>query len=322
MSKDEDNKIVNNSISDDSSDDFKTIKLTKSNDASMEEYAAKEMDKIRSDLEFYEIVKMLGTKEQPITRKIVQDNLAKLIDLHEDFLYCKSCPGINNCKKVTPHMKLRLNFDGKAFKRYFDPCDKFLDSIEQTTKYTYADFPDEWRNNSTKNIDMDSDRKIATMRLLSMMSDGSVWIYLYGIPGVGKSFVASALSNDYIAQKDNSQVAFINALNRFKELQDYSFNDKEKFSRELLNLSSVALLVIDGFGNEYKSDYVRDVILLPILSERLRKKLPVIFTSNFTIKEIASMYSTSKAGYVRSKQLETILKTYCKEEINLVSQLY
>jgi primosomal protein DnaI len=298
------------------------IKLPTNQNSDFDEYAARETNKIREDLEFYEMVKMMGGKDKPITNKIVQDNLAKIIAWHEDYLYCKNCPGIDKCQKETPHMQMNLKFDGLMVHRYFDPCNKLLESINQSVKYLYVDFPDEWKNNSISNIDLDGDRKNAVQRLAEMMNSGDKSLYLYGKSGVGKSYVAAALANDFIRKKDGIQIAFISTLDHFKTLQDYAFNNKEMFNRDLLNLSSVALLVLDGFGNEYKSDYVRDTILIPLISERIKKKLPTIFTSNFKISEIVEMYSLSKAGYIRAKQLGDLLRETCDKEIELTAHLY
>lgn len=303
------------------------IKLPVSDNDSFEKYAVKETDKIREDIEFYELVKKMGPNNEPISRKVVQDNLSKIITWHEDFLYCKNCPGIDKCAKETPHLKMDLKYDGVFVKRYFDPCDKFLQSIDKTIKYVYADFPEEWEDISsvTNDVDLDELRMNAITRLAEIASKGDTdkSIYLYGKSGVGKSYLAVSLANDYyLNPKNKGQIAYISTLNRFKELQDNSYYNKDAFSHEMSVLINVGVLVLDGFGNEFKSDYVRDMILIPLLSERRKRKLLTIFTSNFTIGEIVEMYSLSRAGSIRARQLGDILFSVCDKEIELVSHLY
>ena len=74
---------------------------------------------------------------------------------------------------------------------------------------------------------------------------------------------------------------------------------------------------IDDFGNEFVNDFIRDTIIYPIISTRHNKNLMTIFTSDFTIDEIETLYSTSKAGQLRAKQICKIISTSVKKEIDL-----
>ena len=47
------------------------------------------------------------------------------------------------------------------------------------------------------------------------------------------------------------------------------------------------------------------------------KKLFTIITSDFSLQDIATLYSTSKAGSIRANQIYKIMKAVCEEEINL-----
>ncbi|HOH67764.1 MAG TPA: hypothetical protein PLX93_00390, partial [Bacilli bacterium] len=96
-----------------------------------------------------------------------------------------------------------------------------------------------------------------------------------------------------------------------------SFNDKSAFAKKIVELSSLPLLVLDDFGNEYKNDFIRDTIVLPILIERAKNQRLTFFTSDFTIDEIAQLYETSKAGAIRAKQLARLLKEMAEEEFDL-----
>ena len=67
------------------------------------------------------------------------------------------------------------------------------------------------------------------------------------------------------------------------------------------------LLVLDAFGDEYKSDFVRDTFVYPLLQERAYSNKITIINSNFTIKEIVSMYNLAKASAPKVRQLESTL---------------
>ena len=83
-------------------------------------------------------------------------------------------------------------------------------------------------------------------------------------------------------------------------------------------LSNVDFLILDDFGNEYKNEFSRDNITIPLLSNRSNKELFTIFTSQFSIDEVRQLYSIGKVGgAIRGRQIESLLKTMCEKEFDL-----
>jgi primosomal protein DnaI len=289
------------------------IKLPPFEKTELDQYIDEMLEELRNDVEVYEIIKQTLNP----TVKMVRENISKFIAFKEDYDYCRKCPGVENCRKATPHLQLKLVNDNGMIERVFTPCHKILRRIEIDSKYLYADFPGEWKESSTKTLDKTAERNRVIKLFSQLLQGGSKrWIYVKGGHRVGKSFLLATFVNDFIAIK-KEPVAFINATNRIKELNDLAFNEKERFARSIVELSNVPLLVFDDFGNEYKNDYVRDTIVLPILIERAKNQRITFFTSDFTINEIGQLYETSKAGSIRAKQLSRLLKEMCEEEFDL-----
>lgn len=289
------------------------MKLPLFEKSELDKYIDEMLDELRSDVEVYEIIK---TTINP-TVKMVRENISKFMAFKEDFDYCRKCPGVDNCTKATPHLQLKLVNDNGMIERVFTPCYKILKRIEVDAKYLYADFPAEWKESSTKTLDKTAERsRIIKLFLQYLQGESHRWIYAKGGHHVGKSFLMATFVNDFIAIK-KEQVAFINSATRIKELNDLAFTDKDRFARALVELSTIPLLVFDDFGNEYKNDYVRDTIVLPILIERAKNRRMTFFTSDFSINEIAQLYETSKAGAIRAKQLSSLLKEMAGEEFDL-----
>ena len=120
------------------------------------------------------------------------------------------------------------------------------------------------------------------------------------------------------ARRDRGPICYLNSTLRLRELNDLGYGKKkEEFDRKLELYSNVPILVLDDFGNEFKTDFVRDAILFPILSTRAGKRLLTIFTSDFTISDVETLYSNTKAGAIRAKQIARLIQSMCKEEINL-----
>lgn len=289
------------------------IKLPVFEKSELDSYIDEMLEELRQDVEVYEIIKQTLNP----TVKMVRENISKFMAFKEDYDYCRKCPGVENCRKATPHLQLKLVNDNGMIERVFTPCHKILKRIEIDSKYLYTDFPEEWKESSVKTLDKTTER-IRVIKIFGqiLQEKSSRWLYIRGGHRVGKSFLLATLVNDFIAAI-KEPAAFIDSASRIKELNDLAFTDKDRFAKTMVELSTVPLLVFDDFGNEYKNDYVRDTIVLPILIERAKNRRYTFFTSDFSISEIAQLYETSKAGAIRARQLSRLLKEMCEEEFDL-----
>ena len=185
------------------------------------------------------------------------------------------------------------------------------------------DFPESWKLSQLKDMDLTDNRRPIIKEFSKIIKgQSSRWLYLIGNHKVGKSHLLVTMANEFIAIK-NEQVAVINCVERIKQLADLSVKEPEIFANEISLFGDVPLLILDGFGEEYKSEYIRDSIVIPILAERERKNLPTWFTSPFTFDEIQQLQSVGKtSGNIRGKQLGNILKEMCEEEFDLTGTSY
>lgn len=289
------------------------MKLPKQNETlEMDVYIDNAMRDIKNDFEFYEVIKQLN----PSTR-VVKDNITKFLEYRDDYRYCKNCPGIEKCAKNAPHLQLSLKLDGQFVDVQYSPCAKLIEQVKRDSLYLYSDFPDEWKNSLIKTLDSASnERRKSVDEFCKILNDSlKKWMYIYGEPKTGKSYVLATFANEY-ANGKKTQVAFIDASTRIQQLNDLSRLNRNVFENEMLKLSSVSLLVIDGFGNEYKNDYIRDSIILPLLLDRSKNNRPTLFSSSFSIDQIVEMYSITRAGSIRAKQLGSLLKSECAKEYN------
>lgn len=279
----------------------------------MRAYINKLLDDIRADIEVYEQIKKLN-----LTIGEVRENIAKLTDFKDDYNYCKNCPGVDACDKKTPHIAMKVLKDGNFITTQYEPCAKIMEQIRLDSRYLVRDFPSEWKSSTLKTLDLSVNRRPAIKEFAKILNgDSDRWIYVTGNHKVGKSFLLVTFANEFAAM-GLGQVAVINCLDRIKKLSDLSYEDKEEFTRQIVALSKVPLLVLDGFGEEYKNEYIRDQIIIPILSEREHSSRLTFFTSDFTIKEIQQMYSLGKSsGEIRGKQLAKIITEMCEKEFDL-----
>ncbi|MEA5061498.1 MAG: ATP-binding protein [Erysipelotrichaceae bacterium] len=257
------------------------------------------------------------TKRLEIPDDKIKKYIVKINDFVDDVNYCKKCPGTAKCKKLNPLLVTRITYVNGVVDRNLLPCPEMLREMEYEKQFYFRDFDEDKRTANLRTLDKTSQRTSASVKVRDfIMGKESKWVFLNGARGTGRTYLAIAVANE-TANKKLGPIAFINASLRLKELNDFSYSNKSEFERLINTLSSCPLLIIDDFGNEFKNDFIRDGVVFQILSNRASKRLMTIITSDFTIDEIVTLYSTSKAGAIRAKQIGNILKDNCEEEINL-----
>ena len=279
----------------------------------MKKYIEKLLADLKADQDVYESLKPLH-----LTNKEVRDNVGKLHDYQEDFNTCKACPGFDKCPKKNKHISISVYKEGGYIETRSEPCKKLLKEIEIESKYLAKDFVPEWRNSRLKNLDLSENRRPLIKEFVNITKGKSnKWLFVKGNHKVGKSFVLVTFANEFV-ELGLGKVAVINAAKQFKNLADIAYSDKEGFKSTIELLSTVPLLVIDEFGQEYKNEFIRDQIVIPVLNARAHSELPTFFSSEFTIKEMQQLYSIGKnGGAIRGKQLGSLLTDMCEKEYDL-----
>jgi len=260
-------------------------------------------------------------KELGIPDELIDRNITKVYDFVSDINYCKKCPGITKCQKANANLCTKIIYVNGVVDRQLVPCSKFLDRIIFEKQFQTRDFDDTWLDTKITELDKTGPRTQALKKYVKFITEGvNDWIYITGGPNSGRSFLAAAFTTD-AARKGKGPINFVNCSTRIHALTNLAMAkdsaSKALFQKEMDKLINSQILVLDDFGNEYKNDFVRDAILFQILSTRANKKLFTIVTSDFSIEEIVSLYSTSKAGEVRAKQIGRLLVSVCGKEINL-----
>lgn len=253
-----------------------------------------------------------------ITDEIAKDNIEKIIDFVNDVNYCKNCPGVKKCKKANPLLVSKVTFNNGKVSNQLSPCTKMLGAMEIEKNFYVRDFDDVLLEITIRDVDNNQTKnKVIKKYKDYILGKSDEWIYVTGSTNTGRSFLATALAVHFA--KEKGEVAFIKSSIRFKEMNDLSFKDKDLFNEMLDKYCTIPFLIVDDFGSEYVNDFIRDGILLQILQQRSAKKLLTMFTSDYKIDEVVSLYAPNKNASIRAKQISNILKKECKDEIDLGS---
>ena len=256
-------------------------------------------------------------RELGIPEDKIDENITRIYDFVSDINYCRKCPGIKNCAKHNPLLCTKIVYEEGLVDRQLVPCPKFIERVAFEKQFLIRDFDDAWLDVKITDLDNTKDRTAALQKYVKFIKEGkNDWIYLTGGPNSGRSFLAAAFATD-AARKNVGPVCFVNCSTRIGEIASYYAKEKDRFQKEIERLSNCQILVLDDFGNEFKNDMIRDAILFPIISNRANKKLFTIVTSDFSINEIVTLYSTSKAGEIRANQIGKLIKAVAGKEINL-----
>ena len=273
------------------------------------EYKLNALKKIKEDPFFEDIIEGYSLTESEIIA-----SASKLLKFKEDKEKCANCKG--KCNKIPSKMQLDLVFDGerRTFEIEFNTCSYHKENLLKRRNFIRTDFPINYLDyDFSKELADNEYTKIRTPILASLSKrlkdETNKSIYIYGDSRLGKTFISVLFASKFI-EKEKGLVSVASSSDLFKELMDLNFQDKNACKALLDEMINVDLLVLDAFGNEYKSDFIRDTFVYPILSERAFNNKLTIITSNFTLDEISSMYSLSKASGPKVRQLNNLLKDY------------
>ena len=295
---------------------MKRLKIAQ--DITIDEATVKEMeDAVFTNLKALKYLRQLG-----LTDELIKENISKVYDFAVDMQNCKDCPGLNKCNKEPKHLVSSVTFNKGIVDRVIVPCKKYLEYTNFKKRFVTFDAPEDWMNNTLVG-DVSNIRSRKKMAILSQYRDvlkgkSEKWIFIKGGIATGKSFYAATICVDAAKIGAFDKICFINVPMRFKELFDLSLTKNPQFDEDMDKYKNAGLLVFDDFGNEFKSDFVRDNILYPLLSYRVKNKLFTIITSNYSIEDCASMYQTNVASKPKIEQIKQMLKMMCDSEYLIV----
>lgn len=114
-------------------------------------------------------------------------------------------------------------------------------------------------------------------------------LIFWGDTGTGKSYLAGAIANALLDQ--GVQVLVTNFVRLVNHLTDMYAGDRNSY---IDSLNAYQLLIIDDLGVERKSDFAQEQVY-NVIDSRYRSQMPLIITTNLTLKEMKNPADVSKA---------------------------
>ncbi len=280
----------------------------KSQPNKLDGYKIEMLNKLKEDDLFYNELLSSGFTEQ-----IIVDNLSMFLDYQEDVKLCQNCQGLHCCIKTPRFLNFILNYDGKILERVFTPCKLKIQQQKIDNNIIFKHYTNDYEDAVLEKVVLSKPKKSIMLNCIKSFDEKkSAWLYVNGSPRNGKSYFFAALCNYYA--ENFGTVGFVSTPKILDELKNLAINDKRKFPELMDKLSNVQLLVLDDFGDEHKTEYVRDSLLIPLIQARIRKNVSTIFVSYFSLNDIKMMYTLNKHSEIRSRQLNDLILSKVKSE--------
>lgn len=115
-------------------------------------------------------------------------------------------------------------------------------------------------------------------------------LYLYGAPGLGKTFLSSCIAKEVIGK--GYGVFYQPAYKIFRIFEDYKFSQENKSINKyhIDKIMNSDLLIIDDLGAEMATAYTAEV-LFDLINTRINEKLPTIINTNLDFPDLETIYS-------------------------------
>lgn len=288
-------------------------------DASLKKWLAQnenfqaDYENLKADILNDPSIRQFLVKHNFLTDKDIERNLNTLHEYKSQSKHCLDCPSLSECKNILQGYYPVLQVaDGRIHLAYAK-CNQLIMKEQERRqseliKSLYV--PEDILQATYDDIDPDVEHRGQAIseiaRFIDELEHGipEKGIYFTGPFGVGKTFMLGALANKL---KEYNRSTLIVYMPEFVQeirssIQDQSVNEKISVFKE------VDVLMLDDIGAEPLSPWFRDEILGSILQYRMMRKLPVFFTSNYTMDQLEEQLAISNRGQVEQLKAGRIME--------------
>lgn len=220
---------------------------------------------------------------------------------------CNKCQGLSNCPQSQAGKKLVLKYMYNIPDTHFESCQKLKEQEDNKTHLIASGY------DFSKVIkpEITEERKEILMKMKDIISKvnnnlPTKGLYIYGPHGVGKTYLLAYLAKELA--KTKKKIIFTYFPDLVRKIKSSINNNKLEDIMD--ELKDVDILIIDDFGAESSSNFVRDEILGPILQDRMENNLLTFMSSNLDddllidhLSETKDKSEILRATRIRSRML-------------------
>lgn len=209
--------------------------------------------------------------------------------------------GVIRCRKCNGEKRFKFDFMGKP-RTVTVACRCMIDKFEEQRKILRQKqslqtrdrvFNGEFSRYKKCNVNTDDKSNEYLSKCVKKYIDKFDAFYnrgkgllLYGGTGCGKTFAASSIINGVIAKENiKLQRPYKCCITNFATISDQHLNSNLKVDKVYEQLNANDLLVIDDWGTERNTPFMKEIIT-KVINNRYNSEKPLIITTNLDVKNI------------------------------------
>lgn len=263
---------------------------------------------LETNVDIKEIIK--ETAKNPYFRDLVitEDNINDCLVFLAEKANCQQCPGLSNCPNHQPGYALAKNEQGFYLKRCNQKVADDLKNSQHELIHTLY-MPQSIKEANLADFVPNSPERIKALKLatdfIASYLEGkfSKGLLLTGNFGTGKTYLLGAIASELAKRNIKSLLIYFPDL--IRELK--SSMGTERFEGIINNLKEIDVLMIDDFGSETMTNWLRDEILGPILNYRLAEGKTLFISSNLTLEQIPNHLTLSNDNFLDKTKATRII---------------
>ena len=259
------------------------------------------------------------TTEPSVSSEMSEYSAMKVEEYKRELSECEGCTGLPCQKKYgMRECKPVLSFQmGSAYVSYGE-CEYFKAKARQakiSQSFKMAKLPRKYIGKTFANYEVNSGNKKA-VELAREAVKTRKGLYLYGNPGVGKTYLAAIIAQEQV--KAGRTVIFGDVPSLLEDMRS-TFADKDsgnKLSEMMESLVRADVLILDDLGTESPTEWAVERLYL-IINQRYVEEKTVIVTTNFAPSEVKERLNNpkdrkSKGRFVTGDRIMSRLMEMCE----------
>lgn len=256
---------------------------------------------MKADILNHPDVRVFLQEHPEITAEEIDKRLNRLYEYTSQSIQCTDCRNYGACKNMVKGYSPLLSVVQDEIHISYEKCkNHLLDEQQEKTENLIHSFhmPKEIMQARMENIEATKHRIVAIEQITTFLDQAKSslpekGIYLTGPFGVGKTYLLGAIANRLQQFDISSRLIYMPEFVR--EMREAIKTNTVQAKIDTFKQAGV--LMLDDIGAETFSAWFRDEVLGSILQYRMMERLPVFFTSNYTMVQLETILaSTTKAG--------------------------
>lgn len=258
--------------------------------------------KMKKEVLSHPEIKAFLHKYPEISAKEIDKKLNKLYEYTTQSIQCDRCENFDQCINIVKgYSPILQNINGEIHIAYEKCHSHYAEERKQEERQLIQSMymPKEILEARIEKIDITPGRTEAIKEMSHFLDEAKRklperGLFLSGLFGVGKTYFLGAIANRLKQLNISSVIIYMPEFVR--EMRE-AIGDNTV--QEKINVFKEAdVLMLDDIGAETMSAWFRDEVLGSILQYRMMERLPVFFTSNYTMDQLEEVLATSTKGDV------------------------